>query len=272
MRYEFHIHMFNKKINLLVIVAALICVCAVGVYYVSSKYLPNVSHKSDIVDAISTINGDVEKLKKDNEEIVKNATTFKSARVRGVSADDYYIGDINAPVQLIVYGNFACAYCVKYHETVKKIIDEYPQDVVVAFRHFVLRDNSEAQKIALMAANAFECAGEQNKAVQMQNRLYQDSEDKMMTLEQFSKDAEEIGLDIVKYQQCMEEDKYMTKIDTQMLEAKRYEVSGTPASFLNGRPIPGAIPFDDFFGSDKRDRKGMKSLIEEELDKEFVKL
>lgn len=256
----------KKKVIFIVTLVLLICV-SVGAGFFLYKQK---SSRADLTASkvVNRVAGDeAGELKKNNADSVAAAINGKSERVRGIDANDYYMGKLDAPVQLIVYNNFECSFCIKYFETIQKVIQEYPNDVAVAFRHFVLREGGAVQRNAMLAANALECAGEQGKFWEMEAKLYADGADKKLNTEQFHGDAQSLGIDVDKFDQCLQDSKYATKIDGQMLEAKRYEVSGTPASFLNGVPVPGAIPFDDFSGSDGKSRKGIKSLIDEFLGK-----
>ena len=87
-----------------------------------------------------------------------------------------------------------------------------------------------------------------------------------MNVEQFKQNAVELELDAAKFNQCLETQKYKDKIQAQMLEGRNFNVTGTPGSFVNSEPVPGAYPFEDFTGSDGQEREGMKSIIERHLN------
>ena len=68
--------------------------------------------------------------------------------------------------------------------------------------------------------------------------------------------AAEIGLDVKKFTSDIDANAYKAKIDATTLEAMNAGASGTPASFVNGRFLNGAQPYDAF-----------KKLIDEEIAK-----
>src|SRR5262249_10312453 len=47
-------------------------------------------------------------------------------------------GNPNAPVTIVEYGDFQCPYCKASRPTLKKILEAYPQQVKVLYKHFPL--------------------------------------------------------------------------------------------------------------------------------------
>ena len=68
--------------------------------------------------------------------------------------------------------------------------------------------------------------------------------------------AEELGLDIEQFNKDLKSPQVKKRIDTDMAEASKLGVTGTPAFYVNGRFLSGAQPFASF-----------KRLIDEELAK-----
>jgi protein-disulfide isomerase len=58
--------------------------------------------------------------------------------------------------------------------------------------------------------------------------------------------AQELGLDMKKFQHSLEVEQAKPLIDADTAEAKALGVTGTPAFFVNGRFLSGAKPFDEF--------------------------
>jgi protein-disulfide isomerase len=67
-------------------------------------------------------------------------------------------------------------------------------------------------------------------------------------------DAKKLGLDTSKFNDCLDKGKYKSAIEADMEQGRGLGVDGTPAFFINGRPLTGAQPFDKF-----------QSTIDEEL-------
>src|SRR5436309_1935894 len=66
--------------------------------------------------------------------------------------------------------------------------------------------------------------------------------------------AKNVGLDAAKFDQCLKDKPFKAAIDKDVADGERVGVNGTPAFFINGRMLSGALPFDKF-----------KEVIDEEL-------
>jgi protein-disulfide isomerase len=159
---------------------------------------------------------------------------------------------LKAKVQLIVYDDFECPYCLRHEATLKQIMAEYGDKIVYAFRHFPLSFHENAEK----AAEASECAAEQGKFWEMHDQIFADNEASTMGVEQFIKDAKTLGLNVDKFTTCLNSGKYAEKIQNSMNEAATFGVNGTPGNFINGQLLSGALPYEQ-----------LKAVIDAELAK-----
>lgn len=107
---------------------------------------------------------------------------------------------------------------------------------------------------AMAAAMAAEAAGKQGKFWPMHDKLFQDP--RALTDENFTKYAEEIGLDMGKFKKDLEDEALKKKVQQQQQQGMQLGARGTPAFFVNGRFLSGAQPFPAF-----------KALIDEEMKK-----
>lgn len=67
--------------------------------------------------------------------------------------------------------------------------------------------------------------------------------------------AKQIGLDTNKFNSCVDSKKYATAVSESITYGSSVGVQGTPASFINGKYLSGAQPFENF-----------KEIIDKELD------
>ncbi|MFH1255257.1 MAG: thioredoxin domain-containing protein [bacterium] len=183
--------------------------------------------------------------------------------LRPIDATDHIWGDPKAPVQMIVYSDFECPFCVKFFQTMKIIEENFKDKIAITFRNYPLAGHPDAEK----AAEAAECAGEQGKFWEMHDKLFFDNTAGRMSVEQFKQDAVDLGLDQNKFNQCLDSGQYQAKITEQKNQGDKAGVTGTPTIFVNGNIYPGAYPFEDFTTLDGRENKGMKSIISELLNK-----
>ena len=63
-----------------------------------------------------------------------------------------------------------------------------------------------------------------------------------------------LGLDQAKFDQCVDTSKYANAVDTDAAYGEKLGVNSTPSFFINGRPLVGAQPLDQF-----------KAILDEEL-------
>jgi protein-disulfide isomerase len=170
-----------------------------------------------------------------------------------VRDDDYVLGNPNAKVTIIEYGDFECPFCGRlFTDAIKNIKEQYIKsgEVKLIYRHFPLNSiHPEAQK----SAEAVECAGEQDVFWEYHDLLFE--RQNQLSLSNYKVWATELGLDGMQFDQCLDSGKYADKIGKSFEEGRLVGVSGTPATFVNGRVVSGAVPFTTF-----------QSIIEEALE------
>ena len=134
--------------------------------------------------------------------------------------------------------------------TLDKILADYPADVRMVYKQHPLpmHQNAMPAAEAAMAANA------QGKFAAMNEKLLANSS--ALSRDKYLQIAAEIGLDVKKFTDDIDTHVYKQSIDAQAAEAMKVGATGTPASFVNGRYLSGAQPYEAF-----------KKLIDEEIAK-----
>lgn len=201
---------------------------------------------------------EVEKIKNANSEILSNVNSASLSNFREVDESDHVLGDINtAKVKLVVYCNFENELCLNYSKTLEKAQKEFGSDVAVAFRHFynVYEKNAEA------AAIASECADEQGRFWEMKDALYNKGP-KFLGRDLYIEIADTISLDLDKFNECIDSEKYKDKVRKQIKEADSFYVLGTPETFVNKEKVTGDSPYEDFTDSAGINRVGLRNIIE----------
>ncbi|MBU0648932.1 DsbA family protein [Patescibacteria group bacterium] len=164
------------------------------------------------------------------------------AEVPAVTADDHIKGPENAKVTLIEYSDFECPYCANHYDTSKQILENFGDDVRLIFRHFPLSFHPNAQGAAL----ASECAAEQGKFWEMYDKIFAANKSGTMSIAAWKQAAKDLGLDTTKFNDCLDTEKYADQITAQMQDALEAGVGGTPATFVNGYMVSGALPYESF--------------------------
>lgn len=193
---------------------------------------------------------DLVKKGKTREEIVKTALASPTKFVQFplTAGDAPSIGPANAKVTILHYVDYQCPFCAKASPTMEQIVKDYPSDVRIVYKMHPLDFHAQAS----IAAQAALAAHAQGKFLPMHKKLFENSSslsrDKIMGF------AKDIALDLDRFTKDLDAGTYKTEIQKQASEAQAIGASGTPASFVNGRYLSGAKPYNIF-----------KDMIDEEL-------
>lgn len=155
----------------------------------------------------------------------------------------HFQGDPNAPVTLVEFGDFNCGYCGKWAvETLPLIDEKYIKEgkVRMAYVHYpILGPDS------MTAAEATECAAEQDRFWDYHNLLYA-NQGVGFTPDNLSELAGELGLDTAAFEGCLANFPDRPSLEDDIRLARVMGVRGTPAFLVNGYPLAGAYPYEDF--------------------------
>lgn len=158
-----------------------------------------------------------------------------------ITDSDHIRGNKNAKIVLVEFSDFQCPFCARHHQTMKKLIEKYKDQVVWVWKHFPL---TSIHPYALKAALASECAGEQNKFWEYGDKLFENQS--QFNDQIFEKIAQDLKLDVSKFNACFQSNKYLSKVQSDLAEGANAGVEGTPTTYVNGEAISGAIPFENF--------------------------
>ncbi|MBI5135255.1 thioredoxin domain-containing protein [Candidatus Uhrbacteria bacterium] len=170
-------------------------------------------------------------------------------QVAPVSDSDHIRGDKNAQVTIIEFSDTECPFCKRFHVTMKQLQEAYGGKVSWVYRHFPL---DSLHRKAHDEAHATECAAAQggNDAFwKYIDRLFEitPSNDGLDPAE-LPKIAQQIGLDVKKFNECQTAKTYAGKIQEQENQGVAAGAQGTPYSVIVSGdqkiPINGALPFD----------------------------
>lgn len=145
------------------------------------------------------------------------------------------LGPEDAPVTLVEFSDFECPYCAHFYRTLKQLRENYGDRVRIVYRQFPLDIHPNAYR----AAEASLCAHDQGRFWELHDAMFEDQG--QLDSASLSEKAERIGLDMQKFEACLESARHTEQIERDMAEAEGLGVNGTPAIFVNGIPLaPGA--------------------------------
>ncbi len=172
--------------------------------------------------------------------VVRVQVSTNGAPIRGIA---------DAPVTLVEISDFHCPFCKRVQSTLVQVLEKYPGKVRLLFRHLPL-DSLHPQ--ARSAAEASWCAQDQGKFWEYHDTLFEQAP--KASEDDLKRYAEQVGLNTEKFANCLSENVHHDAVQRDIDEVTKLGISGTPAFFINGRPLSGAQPLEAFV-----------KVIEEEL-------
>jgi protein-disulfide isomerase len=157
-----------------------------------------------------------------------------------VRADDHVLGDPDAPVTVMEYGDYECPYCAAAAPVLRRLVAESEGAVRLVFRNYPLPD---VHPHALTAALAAEAAAAQGAFWEMHELLF----DRQDRLSDADLQAYGEGLGLAGDRLVGEAAQpFGDKVEADFATALAAEVPGTPTIFVNGvlfsgRPELGAL-------------------------------
>ena len=187
-----------------------------------------------------------------------NVDDVDTFQIQAASADngnigDHVIGEADAPVQIIEYGDYQCPGCSVAAPTIKEVAEEYKdKGVMLVLRNFPL---VSIHPNALAAASAAEAAGLQGKFWEMHDQLYAtQSTWEGLSGEQrtdvFAGYAESLGLDIEQFNTDVTSNAVAQKIDFDIALGRKKGITGTPSIYVNGENYSSSRVVDGKLSSD----------------------
>jgi len=193
-----------------------------------------------------------------NAQKTDSGVTAQNAETKnvGVSSSDVVLGDPNAPVTIVEFGDYQCPFCARFFKEIQgKITDNYIKTGKAKMIYKELAFLGQESEAAALAAS---CAKEQGKFWQFHDAIFKtewDEVEKVMAgalksnenngnlnRSFFEKTASDLKMDIASFLQCFDSKKYKNEITDNYNEANKL-MNGrisTPTLFINGQMIQGS--------------------------------
>lgn len=148
-------------------------------------------------------------------------------------------GPAAAPVTIVEFSDFECPFCSRVLPTLDQVVESYGDRVRIVFKQFPLhRLHPHAQK----AAEASLCAHEQGKFWELHDAMFADQA--ALDVDGLRAKAEATDLDVDAFSECLDAGRYADAVEEDLRQGTIAGVSGTPALFVNGRILSGAVPYE----------------------------
>lgn len=193
-----------------------------------------------------------------DQPLVMEEVQIQEKQEGGISADVFtangspYLGDKNAPITLVEFGDYQCHFCNKFfHETEHTILENYVKTGKVKI---IFKDYTIIGPDSITAALGAHCAEDQGKFWEFHDILYNKytgENNGWASSENVIGFAAELNLDVDKFTICLKDKRHQAKIVASGSDAQKLGLTGTPAFFIINEnnqvtPIQGAQPYEVF--------------------------
>ena len=161
------------------------------------------------------------------------------------------LGDPDAPLTMIEWGDYQCTFCYRFHQhTFDTLKSEYVQTGIlrIVFRDFPLNGPD-----SVLAAHAASCADEQGLYWQYHDTLYNNwggERTGWITEDALYGFASDVGLQSIPYTNCMESEKYINTIQSAYDSSRLIGIDATPSFIIHNNSqaikITGNQPIETF--------------------------
>jgi len=159
-------------------------------------------------------------------------------------------GPKDAVITITEFSDYQCPFCARAEPIIEEALKAYPTQARFVYKHFPL---TSIHPNAMGAAQAAAAAQMQGKGWEMHDLLFKNQ--RALQPEKLKEYAQEIGLDVAKFEQDMNSDAVKKQVEADMAEARKLGVRGTPTIFVNGKLLR------------NRSIEGIKEIAQPILDK-----
>jgi len=166
-----------------------------------------------------------------------------SAPARPAEAGELTSPSTNAPnakVEIVYWSDFQCPFCSRVNPVLEEVKRAYGEQVKLTFRHNALSFHKEARPAAIAAM----AAHRQGRFWEYHDLLF--ANQRALKPHDLERYATELGLDLERFKEDLASAEIAAFVDRDQAIAVALGATGTPASFVNGRSLPGAQPLEQF--------------------------
>lgn len=188
----------------------------------------------------------IEERKRQQEENLQRQ--LKNPKKPVVKEGRAYFGNKDALVTIFEYSDFQCPYCARAARTVEQIMKEYGEKVRLVYKHYPFKE------MGLPTAKYYEALAvegakkkDYSKVKEFHDKIFEDQRKLSIRKEKFLEDVLKgmKGVNLAKIKKLAESSEVNRRIQSDIEEAKKFGVNGTPNFIIGGVLIPGAVPFEE---------------------------
>ncbi len=175
----------------------------------------------------------------------KQAQSNTAVRSKLKLDGEYWLGKKDAPLTMVEFVDYQCAFCRQFETTTfSEIREKYIDTGKLRFISLNLPLSIHAD--AMQAAEAVLCAGDQGEFWTMRKALFSNAGN--LSHNDILEYAQRLHIDVPLFRSCLENGKHKSEIQKHLQEAEALKVTGTP-SFLLGKTTPEGVEGDVIVGA-----------------------
>jgi len=172
-----------------------------------------------------------------------------------IPTKNIFVGDVNAPVTLVQYGDYESEACAKANEVIDKLLKEFDGKMRFNFRHFPL---TKIHPHAMKAAEASLGAAQEGKFWEMHNAIF--AHRRRLGAISLREYAKEVGVVSKKFLDDLVDSTYGWQVKSDLMEGLEKGVRDVPAFFINGELFTGKPTYDNL-------SKGIEAALKQKKKK-----
>jgi Protein-disulfide isomerase len=158
-------------------------------------------------------------------------------------------GPGEARVTLVEFVDYECPHCHAAQALMRQVLDSYPRQVRLCFKHFPLSGHTNSR----LAAEAAAAAQKQGKFWPYNDKVWATADITPAVLEKIAK---EVGLDVARWRGDMNSDEVKAAVTQDKSDGTALGIISTPTIYINGRKYTG-----------RHDMESISDWVDEELGK-----
>lgn len=155
-----------------------------------------------------------------------------------INGADPVLGDMQAPITIIQFSDFTCAYCGSQELQVRQLMDAYPGKIKLIWKDYPEKD---IKSLSHRAAIAGRCAANQGKFWPYHDLAFQSGN--KLSPELLTSIAKNIKLNMLDFNKCFQDNITAQAVNDNMAEANALGITGVPFLFVNDKEFMGEVTF-----------------------------
>lgn len=165
----------------------------------------------------------------------------KAVEIEIIPTKDIWVGNKEAPVKLVMFGDYESEACAKANEVVNEILEKYENTVQFNYRHFPLtRIHQRAHK----AAEASVGAAQEGKFWPMHNMLF--AKRRNLGTISLKGYAKEVGVTDKNFLPKLVDSVFGWSVRADLLEGAGKGIRDVPYFYINGEAYKGPVSLNGF--------------------------